>query len=264
MNNSKESHKLVRQNEKNVQKSQKHDANLQKNSTLYFQIGLILCLLASYTALEATFAVTTDSYASNVELDDEIYEIVPENYKIEKKVEVKKTKPPVKAKEPDVLKIVDDETKMEEAVEKIIEIAEPTKPTKEVDPNDFDIVEPVDPGPFNIMAVQKVPVYPGCESAKNNNERRQCMSDKLRKLIQRKFDGDVGVELGLSGKQKIMVGFKINKNGEVEIQKIRAPHKGLEKEAKRVVNKIPQMQPGKNNDRPVEVSYMLPIVFNVL
>jgi len=36
------SHSIAGQGNKNVQKSQKHDANLQKNSTLYFQIGLIL------------------------------------------------------------------------------------------------------------------------------------------------------------------------------------------------------------------------------
>jgi len=263
MNNSKKSHKLVRQNEKTVQKSQKHDANLQKNSTLYFQIGLILCLLASYTALEMTFAVNNDSYAYLEEIDDEIYEIVPEKFVIEK--EVVKEKQPVRKqpKEPETFEVVDNDTKMEKAVEKIVSIPEPTKPTKALDTDDLDITPPEPEGPFNILAVQKVPIYKGCEKAKNNEERRQCMSDKLRKLIQKKFDGDLGAELGLSGRQKIDVAFKINKNGDIEIQKVRAPHNELEKEAKRVINKIPKMQPGKNNDKPVEVSYTLPIIFNV-
>ena len=35
--------------------SHKHDANLQKNSTLYFQIGLILCLLGTYALFEMEF-----------------------------------------------------------------------------------------------------------------------------------------------------------------------------------------------------------------
>jgi protein TonB len=38
-----------------VKKSQKHDVNLQKNSTLYFQVGLIVCLLAVYLLLEMKF-----------------------------------------------------------------------------------------------------------------------------------------------------------------------------------------------------------------
>jgi len=41
-------HELIRQNEQNVKKPQKHDANLQKNSTIYFQVGLILCLFMVY------------------------------------------------------------------------------------------------------------------------------------------------------------------------------------------------------------------------
>ena len=37
------------------QKPRKHDANLQKNSTLNFQIGLILCLLGTYGVFEMKF-----------------------------------------------------------------------------------------------------------------------------------------------------------------------------------------------------------------
>ncbi|WP_299891362.1 energy transducer TonB [uncultured Lacinutrix sp.] len=263
MNNSKESRSLVRQNEKTVQKSHKHDANLQKNSTLYFQIGLILCLLASYTALEATFAIKADVYTMGPVEDHTIYEIVQKKFVIEEKVKEKKPEPIKKPKKSDQIKAVDNDTKIEKAIEDILVITKPTKPVKVVDTDDplIDVVEVEET--VNILAVQKVPIYPGCEKAKNNNERRKCMSDKLSKLIQRKFNGDLGAELGLRGKQKILVAFKINKNGDVEIEKVRAPHDELEKEAIRVVNKIPQMEPGKNNKKPVNVSYMLPITFKV-
>ena len=43
----------------------------------------------------------------------------------------------------------------------------------------------------------------------------------------------------------------------------RAPHARLEKEAKRVVGLLPKMIPGKQRGRPVNVTYMLPISFNV-
>jgi len=55
MSTPKKSHDTIRQNGQVVQKSQKHDANLQKNSTLYFQVGLIVCLLAAYGLLEMKF-----------------------------------------------------------------------------------------------------------------------------------------------------------------------------------------------------------------
>ncbi|OIQ16659.1 energy transducer TonB [Lacinutrix sp. MedPE-SW] len=264
MSKSKNSHDVVRQNNKTLKKSQKHEVNLQKNSTLYFQIGLIICLLASYTALEMTFAVNNDTYAYIEPLEDEIYDMVPESFVVEKKIEAKKQPVFKKPKEPQRFEVVDNDAKVEKATEEIVSIEKPTKPTKVIDPDslvpDYD---PREEETYSILAVQKVPIYPGCESAKNNTERRACMSQKLGKLIQRKFDTGLGSDLGLNGRQKIYVNFKINKEGNVEIQKIRSPHQKLDKEAKRVVNKIPKMQPGKNNDRAVEVSYNLPIIFDV-
>jgi protein TonB len=49
-------------------KSQKHDVNLQTNSTLYFQIGLILCLLGTYALFEMQFVdqkILIDTYETN-------------------------------------------------------------------------------------------------------------------------------------------------------------------------------------------------------
>jgi protein TonB len=50
-----QNHKSVGQNAHDLRKSQKHEVNLQKNSTLYFQIGLILCLLGTFTLFEMRF-----------------------------------------------------------------------------------------------------------------------------------------------------------------------------------------------------------------
>ena len=91
MKNLKKEHNLIRQNEKSVQHSQKHDANLQKNSTLYFQIGLILCLLATYGLFEMQFQekkITIDVVESN---DLATIDVVPE-YRVEQVVEKKKVR----------------------------------------------------------------------------------------------------------------------------------------------------------------------------
>ena len=52
-----------------------------------------------------------------------------------------------------------------------------------------------------------------------------------------------------------MVSFFVNKN-DVDI-------KELEAEAKRVVNLLPKMTPGEQKGKPVNVTYMLPISFNI-
>ncbi len=265
MKQSNESHGVVRQNDQTVQKSQKHDANLQKNSTLYFQIGLIMCLLASYTALEMSFATTTDSIVMDISDEDDLVDYpVDKIFVVEKDVVKVKKKIIVKKK-----KIIDKIEITKEDIKDVVDDLDLTTDPVEVDDtaivleDDKDLNSEKPDEITNIMAVQKVPIYPGCEKAKNNDERRKCMSDKLNKLISKKFDSDLGAELGLSGKQKIYVSFKIDKDGNVNILKTKGPHPKLEKEAKRVVNKVPTMQPGKNNDKPVEVLYNLPITLNV-
>src|SRR5690606_36281335 len=97
----------------------------------------------------------------------------------------------------------------------------------------------------------------------NNNDKKKCMSDKIQQFVSKNFNTELASELGLSGVQKIIVLFKIDKNGNIVNVQSRAPHPGLEKESKRVIGKLPQMQPGKQRGKAVIVPYSLPITFRV-
>ena len=57
--------------------------------------------------------------------------------------------------------------------------------------------------PFAV--IENVPVFPGCESQKNNNDRKKCMSEKIDKFIQKKLNTDLAQDLGLEGVQRISV-----------------------------------------------------------
>ena len=114
----------------------------------------------------------------------------------------------------------------------------------------------------SFSTVQNVPVFPGCERG-NNEKKRKCMSDKIAKFVQRKFNTDLAGDLGLTGRQRISVIFKIDKSGNVTGVRARAPHPRLEKEAQRVINSLPKMQPGKQRGKAVIVPYSLPIIFQV-
>ena len=114
--------------------------------------------------------------------------------------------------------------------------------------------------PFS--TVQNVPIFPGCDKG-NNEARRKCMSQKITKFVQRKFNTDLAGDLGLSGRQRISVIFKIDKNGDVVGVRARAPHPRLVKEATRVVNLLPKMKPGIQRGKAVVVPYSLPIIFQV-
>ncbi len=115
--------------------------------------------------------------------------------------------------------------------------------------------------PFAV--IENVPIFPGCESMKNNEARKACMSEKVSKLVNRKFNTELGGELGLSGINKIFVQFKIDRSGNITNIRSRAPHPRLQKEAERVIKLLPKMTPGKQRGKPVGVLYSLPITFKV-
>ncbi len=259
MRNRKDSHSGIRQNDPAVKKSHKHDTNLQKNSTLYFQVGLIVCLLVTYGMLEMRFETTpqevTDLYTVEDPYSIDIPLIKPKEPEPEKTIEQKDVK---KATNP--IEVPDD-------IEILPEIFDtPDDPIADKNPplEDMTLVdEPTDEPIVDFLFIEEVPVYPGCEKKKTNDAKKKCMSEKLSKLIRSKFNTSLGDALGLSGRQTVTTQFTINKEGEVIDIRTRAPHPKLESEAVRVINKVPKMKPGKQRDKPVKVRYTLPIVFDV-
>ena len=265
MNNFKKTHEPIRQNGEIVKKSQKHDANLQKNSTFYFQIGLIVCLLATFGLLEMKFETNNLDFMCSFPIEDEFTEVPIENFKVY--VEPEKKPEPITPKKTVLInkvKQVDDDYVIQKALN-LITSEQNTSSNPPIDPSKVSVIDkPDDEKPLPIAFIQNAPIYPGCEKAKDNNERKRCMSEKITKLVQRKFNGsDIAVDYGLTGRQKIDVEFTIDKTGHVTNIKTRSPHPKLDKEAVRVINFIPEMTPGKQLDKNVGVIYNLPIIFQV-
>ncbi len=107
--------------------------------------------------------------------------------------------------------------------------------------------------------IDQVPLFPGCEDLSSNEEQKKCMSSKIQEHIMKNFNSEVGK--GLTGVNRVIVQFKIDKEGKIADVKARAASPELEKEGIRVVESLPQMTPGKQNGRDVNVMYSLPIVF---
>ncbi|MUU79244.1 energy transducer TonB [Winogradskyella endarachnes] len=262
MKNSKKDFGFAGQSTTEVKKSQKHDANLQKNSTLYFQIGLILCLLGTYALFEMQFqekkfVLIEDDTAK---VDPVIIDYVPPF--VEEVIKPKASESTPSVKITDVVKVVEDDQPVIKTI-----IKTETDPVVSSDPvkvGEINVIdEPTELDDIPFVAIEKVPVYPGCEKYKTNNKRKKCMSERITKLINNKFNTDIGYKYGLSGRQRIHTQFTIDKNGTITDIKIKGPHSALEKEANRVINKIPKMAPGLQRNIPVGVIYTLPIVFEI-
>lgn len=229
-------------------------ANVGRNSSLYFAIGLALMLFLTNYAINYKTYDKQDIDVGMVQMEEELEEEIP----LIQQVQTPPPPPPPPAA-PEVIEVVEDEVEIEETVIESTEVDQETE-IVEVEEVEVEEVEEDIDVPFSV--IENVPVFPGCEKG-TNNEKRACMSKKIAQFVNKKFNTDLAGDLGLSGRQRINVIFKIDKTGNVTDIRARAPHPGLEKEAKRVIGLLPKMQPGKQRGKPVNVPYSLPIIFQV-
>lgn len=237
---------------------------LEKFSTIFAQLGLVLVLFVVFISLEYESEQT--AIVIDKPYNDTSKVFVFDNVPIFEKEVVKTVKPKVVKPVTKVIinkpEVVDNNVVIENVIEKpedvvevldINEVAE-VVPVEDIDEND-------DPETF--LSVSKIPVFKGCENL-SEEEGRKCLDKKMNKLVKRYFNSSLGSELGLkNGKHRIFTQFVIDKSGNVTDVKIKAPHNSLKKEVSKVVNKIPSFTPGEKDGEKVEVRYTLPITFKV-
>ena len=223
--------------------------DLQKNSSLYFVIGLSLILFFSRQAIEwKTYKKTFDYEMLDVNEDDEI----PITQQI-------KTPPPPPPAPPaaQVIEIVENEEEVEESIiestetdnDEIIEVDDVS-----IEEDDLDVDVP-------FAVIEDVPIFPGCENV-SKDKRRDCFQEKINKHIKRNFRyPEVAMELGIQG--RVFVTFIIDKDGSITNILMRGPDKNLEKEARRIISVLPKMTPGKQRGRAVRVPFSIPINFRL-
>ncbi len=232
-------------------------ADLNQYKLIFFQVGLIISLGITYFGIEWSFDGNSDYTNEKIKVDMILDETPPVT---ELKVEVIPPPPPPA---PEIIEVVEDELEIEESVIESTETdLEDAIQVIQVDAvEEAKMEETIEDVPFVI--IENVPVYPGCENEKNNLAKKECMSAKIQEIVKANFDTGLGAELGLEGVNRVFVVFKINHKGFVEGIKARGPHKILEEEAERVIRLIPKMTPGFQRNRPVNVTYALPIIFDV-
>tara|TARA_Y100000991_G_scaffold210106_1_gene191039 strand:- start:22863 stop:23573 length:711 start_codon:yes stop_codon:yes gene_type:complete len=226
-------------------------ADIGRDSSVYFSIGLAFMMFMSYGAVNFKAFDKKESSSEMLSMDLLDEEDVPITEQIKPP-----PPPPPPPPAPEVIEIVEDEEEVEET------IIESTESDEDLEIEDLEIDEIEEDVEVPFAVIENVPVFPGCEKG-NNEKKRKCMSEKIAKFVQRKFNTDLAGDLGLTGRQRISVIFKIDKNGNVTGVRARAPHPRLEKEAQRVINLLPKMQPGKQRGKAVIVPYSLPIIFQV-
>ncbi|GAA3647656.1 energy transducer TonB [Flavivirga jejuensis] len=90
------------------------------------------------------------------------------------------------------------------------------------------------------------------------------MSTGISNHVVKNFNIKIAKRLGLAnGKIRINTIFKVDKEGNIKDIRVKASHPKLKKETFRVLKLIPKMKKsGYQKDKPIIISYSLPIIFN--
>jgi protein TonB len=196
-------------------------ADLSKNSTTYFLIGLVLILFLTWRGIELK------TYERDVELDR--------------------------------LSVMNDEDE-EEVEETVIESTE-TDQEEIIEIEEIVVEEEVEDVEVLFAIIENIPVFPGCEKVSKKRQ-RDCFQEKINKHIRKNFRyPEIAQEMGIQG--RVYVSFIIGVDGRVIMVQPRGPDKNLEKEARRIIENLPQMIPGKQRGKAVRVPYSIPITFKL-
>lgn len=240
--------KAIKRNEMKPKKNPKKDIN--RKSGLYFAIGLMLVLLMAFVALEWKTYDSGHLYDTSMNVEDDLMEDVPIT------IHIKTPPPPKQVQAPPVIEVVEDE---EEVIEDVI-VSSETDQEDEILKVEDVVVDDIEEDPLvSFIVIEDVPVFPGCEDAK---DKRVCFQEMMNKHIAKNFRYPESAQvMGVQGRVNIM--FVIQKDGSIGNVQMRGPDKSLETEARRIIDKLPKMVPGKQRGQAVRVPFSIPITFKL-
>lgn len=232
----------------------------KRNSSLYFLVGLTAVLLLTYVGIELKsedprIEVEKLDIVDNMIVDEEAILTMPPVQKL----------PPPPPPAPEVIQIVDNKQVIEEKKIETTEVDE-NKPVVVNNASQYGdeggTAEEIDEEvPFAV--IEDVPVFPGCEGVAKN-KRLDCFMEQMAKHIKKNQQyPERAMEDGVQGRVSVL--FVIDKDGGISNVQVRGPKGGelLEKEAKRVIEKLPKFKPGMQRGKPVKVKYSQPITFKL-
>ena len=256
-------HEYEKSDSVNIRKtsaSAKKEVNLKDNQALFFQIGLIVVMLFVLFALEFKTSIPNPEAPQVMDVALSDFTDAPPVVRVErekpepiKKTPVSKTLPPKVI--PDEKDVIDPDEIFKPTTTDISESLSADDLSPEPEPEEIE--------EYNLETVERVPIYPGCEGLSTNAERKACLQEHLKTLITRNFDTDAVQSYAKNGLNRISVQFTVDQNGKVTDIKTRAANSQLEREAQRVLSKVPQMQAGSKAGKKVKVIYAQPILFKV-
>lgn len=247
---------------KNFEKNE----NRRSNGVIYFQIGLVVSLFLAYMFVE----LELPDRASTVGIKRNVIDIVEESYtdniRIEPKQVVQVVKPtiikpvltfkPVEDDKPEP--IVDTEITATDAILTPVAVVNVVQSAPVLTVATTPVV-------YESGAIMEKPTFFACQGL-SGAAKEACFNEQMKKFLMKNLTYPPNAQREeIEG--RILVEFIIDSNGNVSDVKpllVRnANNPDLEKEALRVIGKLPKMKPGKQGKEAVNVRYKIPISFKL-
>ena len=149
-------------------------ADIGRNSSLYFMIGLSAVLFVIWQSFEIKTYEKTSEVLDVVQVIDNMDEDVPMTQT------VMTTPPPPPPKAPAVIEIIED---VEDIEETLIESTETNQDTFIEDAivrvDDVVVEEEEEEIIVPFAVIENAPIFPGCETCPTEEERRSCFNQKV-------------------------------------------------------------------------------------
>lgn len=240
----------------------KLNRSLMKQRPLFLGIGLIMAMSLTLASFEWRV------FYENENIINEPIAVLEEEpiYDVSKLIEKKETppkvnKPTVSASDPteilDPTKTTTEETTEDHSGEKN-KMKSPN--TNGIHDLEEELSEEVDP-PFPI--VEDMPRFKEDEKVTGYDEQVVAFNKRLNVFLKKNLTFPARCrDLGYSG--KVYISFIVEKDGSVStVEVLRGICEDADKEAVRVIQKLPELVPGKQRGRPVRVIFKIPIYFQL-
>ena len=234
-------------------------ADLAKSSGLFFAIGFAIVSGLTLWGFEAK-VYDKGAQGGRESSVDKVLDESQENFVMEAPDTPPPPPPPPPPAVVEEVEVVDNkadvkdtnfagnETTKEEKVAQVADIKTPEP-----------VSEPEIEVPFTI--IEDKPMFEACKNQPKDKQ-FQCFKENLDKHVSKNFVyPPAALEMGIQG--KVNVSFRINTDGSITILGVRGTDKLLEAEARRIIEKLPKLIPGRQRGKPTPVTFAYPINFKL-
>ena len=248
------------------------DANLKsrvKNSTIYFQLGLIATMLVVLFVLEIQFKQEVKE-PETIALTPSDEDILIADYTIIERKEVVKPQNKVEKQSPKLpneienVEMKDDEVEETELKSESDTSSEDPENTESENNNENNAPANTPKKEVNIFNVEQLPMFPECRGL-SRSEQKACFDSQLMKAIVRNLNyPEKDLRNGNQG--TALIEFVIDEKGNVTNVKAldnKRATENMQEAAKKAVKKLPKLIPAKQGNDNVRIKYTIPISFRI-